>query len=83
MTGRLTDWDRWKDLPKIKVPTLVMGGRHDTMNPEDHKRIASLIPGAKLHICENGSHLCMYDDQQSYMKALIGFLKGVGGPART
>ena len=29
--GRLVNWDRSNDLGRIKVPTLVVGARHDTM----------------------------------------------------
>src|SRR5215813_7834110 len=33
VTGNFKDWDRWNDLPRIKVPTFVVSGRHDEMNP--------------------------------------------------
>lgn len=74
-TGNLKRWDRWADLPKITVPTLVLGGRHGTMSPDDLRREAELIPNARLAICERGSHLSMYDDQQSYFEYLTTFLK--------
>lgn len=77
ITGTLKSWDRWADLPKIKTPTLVIGGRHDTMNPDDLKREASLLPNARLAICENGSHLSLYDDQQAYFRHLLGFVGDV------
>ncbi|HEY7573941.1 MAG TPA: proline iminopeptidase-family hydrolase, partial [Thermoanaerobaculia bacterium] len=35
VTGTLKGWDRWKDLPKISVPTLVVGARYDEMSLED------------------------------------------------
>ena len=77
ITGKYKDWDRWKDLPRITAPTLVMGGRHDTMNPEDVRREGALIPRSRTHICPNGSHFSLYDDQQDYMRTLTGFLKDV------
>jgi len=75
ITGNLKTWDRWADLPKIKVPTLVMGAAHDEMDPEQVRREGRLIPGAKTWIGKNGSHLCMYDDQDAYFAALVPFLK--------
>ena len=33
-SGRLVNWDRSADLGKIKVPTLVIGAGHDTMDPK-------------------------------------------------
>jgi proline iminopeptidase len=73
-SGRLVDWDRTADLSRIEVPTLVIGAEHDTMDPAHMRRIAGLFPqGSYLH-CPDGSHLAMYDDQETYMRGLIDFL---------
>jgi proline iminopeptidase len=68
-------WDRWADLPKIKVRTLTMGARYDEMDPENRRRMATLLPNGEAWISETGSHFAMYDDQQNYFKALLRFLK--------
>ena len=57
VTGTFKDWDRWKDLPQIRVPTLVISGRYDEMNPEDMRREGRAIPDARVVLCEKGSHL--------------------------
>jgi proline iminopeptidase len=75
VSGNLKGWDRWRDLPRIATPTLVMGARYDEMNPASIRREAELIPGARLFISDSGSHLAMWDDQQRYFAALIAFLK--------
>lgn len=75
ITGNFKDWDRWKDLPQIKTRTLLLGGRYDTMNPEDIKRMGTLIPHSQVSICENGSHLSMWDDQETYFRYLIDWIK--------
>lgn len=73
-SGKLTNWDRTDDLPSIEVRTLVIGAKHDTMDPEHLRWMASVLPhGTYLH-CPNGSHLAMYDDQATYMAGLIRFL---------
>lgn len=77
ITGNLKNWDRWADLPKIKTPTVVIGGRYDTMSADDLKRESQLLPNARFALCENGSHLSMYDDQQTYFRHLIKFLHDV------
>ena len=77
VTGTFKDWDRWKDLPKITVPTLLIGGRYDEMNPEDIRKMGRLIPNSRVVICDNGSHMAMWDDQEAYFKALIPFLQEV------
>lgn len=51
-------WDR---LSNIKVPTLVIGGIYDEMNPEDIRKEGELIPNSRTYLCPNGSHLSMYD----------------------
>jgi proline iminopeptidase len=37
--------------------------------------MAKQLPHGEYAFMPNGSHLAMYDDQQNYFKALIGFLK--------
>jgi proline iminopeptidase len=74
----LAEWDRTEDLPLITVPTLVLGGRHDTMDPSFLEMMARRIPRGSSYICENGSHMAMYDDQEAYFAALLGFLASLG-----
>lgn len=70
----LADWDRTNDLHDITVPTLVLGARHDTMDPTFLEMMATRIPRGSSYICEKGSHMAMYDDQEPYFEALLGFL---------
>ena len=77
VTGNFKDWEMWDRLPDIKIPTLVIGGMYDEMNPVDMKREGRLIPNSRTYLCPNGSHMSMYDDQQNYFTNLIGFLKDV------
>lgn len=74
-SGNPKDWDRWADLPKIETPTLIIGARHDTMSADDLQKMSGLIPNARLAICENGSHLTLYDDQDCYFQHLTKFLR--------
>jgi proline iminopeptidase len=77
VAGRLANWDRSKDLPKIKVPTLTIGGMHDTMDPEHMKWMATQVQKGRSLICPNGSHCDMWDDQPHYFPGLIQFIKDV------
>lgn len=74
ITGNLASWNRWADLPKIAVPTLVMGARFDEMNPRSIEREAQRIPSAEIFLSKTGSHLAMWDDQKNYFAALLKFL---------
>ena len=77
VTGNLKDWERWDRLHEIKVRTLTIGARYDEMDPEDMKKMATLMPNATSAICPNGSHMCFWDDQEVYFRHLLGFLRGV------
>jgi hypothetical protein len=33
ITGKLKNWDRWADLPRIHTRTLVLGAQYDEMSP--------------------------------------------------
>jgi proline iminopeptidase len=75
--GRLEKWDRSADLPKLKIPTLTIGGKYDTMDPEYMKWMATQVQKGDSLICPNGSHCSMWDDQQNYFNGLIKFIKTV------
>lgn len=77
ISGKLTNWDVSKELKDIHVPTLVIGATYDTMDPKYMEWMSQEIPGAQFLLCENGSHMCMYDDQETYMSGLIKFIKSV------
>lgn len=75
ISGKLTKWDVSKELKNIKVPTLVIGATHDTMDPEYMEWMSTQFPNGQFLLCPNGSHMCFYDDQKTYMEGLIKFLK--------
>ena len=76
-SGKLENWDRFADLSKISVPTLVIGAAHDTMDPAYMQSMAEKLPKGRFLLCPAGSHMAMYDDQQVYFDGLVKFLKDV------
>jgi len=80
LSGKLSDWDRTDDLRRIEVPTLVIGARHDTMDPAFMRMMAGRFPNGRYLECPDGSHLAMWDDTETYFRGLIDFLRGLGGP---
>jgi proline iminopeptidase len=72
---KLEKWDRSKDLSKITVPTLVIGARYDTMDPEHMEWMSKQFPHGHYLVCPNGGHMCMYDDQATWFTGVIKFLK--------
>ncbi|MBN8836908.1 MAG: proline iminopeptidase-family hydrolase [Sphingobacteriia bacterium] len=77
VSGKLEKWDRKADLKKITVPTLTIGATFDTMDPEHMKWMSTQFPNGSFLLCSKGSHMSMYDDQQTYMKGIIKFMKAV------
>ena len=75
--GKLEKWDRSKDLPQIKVPTLVIGAQWDTMDPEHMKWMSTQVQQGRYLHCPDGSHCAMLDDQEVYFEGLIKFVKDV------
>lgn len=75
ISGKLTSWDRKKDLPKLAIPTLTIGAKYDTMDPEHMQWMSTQVQHGTYLYCPNGSHMSMYDDQKVYMKGLVSFLK--------
>jgi proline iminopeptidase len=39
--------------------------------------MATRIPSGSSYVCENGGHFAMYDDQEAYFEALLGFLSSL------
>jgi proline iminopeptidase len=77
VTGNLRNWERWDRLHEIQTRSLTIGAKYDEMDPEDMKKMATLMPNATSFICPQGSHLCMWDDQDYYFDNLIRFLGSV------
>jgi proline iminopeptidase len=74
-SGRLVNWDRFADLARIVVPTLVISARHDTMDPAYMESMAERLPNGQYLFLPDGSHLAMWDDQARYFSGLLDFLK--------
>jgi proline iminopeptidase len=77
VTGTFKDWNRWDSLKDIQNKTLLLVGRHDSMSVEDIEEMGRRIPHSRVGICENGSHLSMWDDPENYFGHLLTFIKDV------
>lgn len=77
IAGRLADWDVKERLKEIKIPTLTVGAKYDTMDPEHMKWMSTQFSKGRYLYCPNGSHLAMWDDQKTFMDGVIRFIKEV------
>jgi pimeloyl-ACP methyl ester carboxylesterase len=64
------------DYSKITVPCLVMAGVHDPLRLPDYApELAAQIPGAALHVFNNGAHMPNIECADEFNRVLIDFLK--------
>ena len=76
-SGIIEKWDRFADLATIPVPTLVVGAQYDTMDPKYMEQMAKSLKRGRYLYCAHGSHMSMYDDQETWVRGVIGFLRDV------
>lgn len=75
--GILKGWSVWNRLQELTVPTLTVGAKYDTMNPQEMEEMSKLVKNGRYLYCPNGSHFAMWDDQKVFMAGVIDFIKDV------
>ncbi|MEU5375940.1 alpha/beta hydrolase [Streptomyces sp. NPDC005968] len=74
----------WRDvLPRLDVPTLVIGGEASFFPPESAAWVASRIPGAQVRIFstdERGSHLMFWENPDLFDSVVRAFRTGRMSP---
>ncbi|MFH0833802.1 MAG: alpha/beta hydrolase [Patescibacteria group bacterium] len=69
------DFDREDFLPALKIPTLIIHGRKDTIFPvENSQNMAAKIPHAKLQILENTDHIIVLNNFPEVSAAIADFV---------
>ena len=78
VTGNATlkGWDISERLNEIKVPTLMIGGKYDTMDPKYMEWMSTQVQNGSS-LTTNGAHLTQYDDADNFFTGLIKFIKDV------
>ena len=77
VSGRLANWDIKARLKEIRIPTLMIGAKHDTMDPAAMEEQSKMVQKGRYLYCPDGSHLAMWDDQRVFMNGVIRFIKDV------
>jgi pimeloyl-ACP methyl ester carboxylesterase len=78
-TVALLGLDLTAELPRLDVPTLVIGGTADVITPPvESRRIAGLIPGARLELLSGAGHMIMLERTEEFHRLLLDFARDVG-----
>ena len=68
-----------KRIPEIKLPTLLLWGRHDWVVPlEVAERLLADLPGAQLEIIEDCGHVPPEEFPKESLEIVLKFLRGEG-----
>jgi pimeloyl-ACP methyl ester carboxylesterase len=71
--------DLTPDLSNIDLPTLVIGGTLDALTPPaEARRLARIIPGARLEMIEGGGHTIMLEQAETLEALLVEFAQELG-----
>lgn len=72
----LKGWDVSDRLKELKIPTLMIGGTYDTMDPKYMEWMSTQVQRGRSLTCKAG-HMSQYDDPNTYFTGLIKFVKDV------
>jgi proline-specific peptidase len=75
VSGTLKTWDIMDRLGEIRVPTLLIGGRHDECRPAHMAEMHNRIAGSQLETIEDASHLCFAEQPGVFNSLVNGFLR--------
>jgi len=75
IVGNIKDIDFSSDLPRIKVPALIIHGRYDEVTPAVGSRIHRKIPGSRLHVFPHSSHVSFWEERAAYMRLVGDFMR--------
>jgi pimeloyl-ACP methyl ester carboxylesterase len=79
----LVGLDLTADLPNVDMPTLVIGGTADLLTPPfEARRMAQLIPGARLELVPDGGHMLMLEETALIDRLIVDFAREVRDRAR-
>lgn len=81
LVGAYSRFDLTGRLGEIRRPTLVIGTRSDdSAPPGQSRRLAELIPGARLALIEDCGHFPMLEKPEELSRSLLPFLETQAGP---
>jgi L-proline amide hydrolase len=72
--GTLRTWSVVEEVRAIKVPTLLLSGRHDEATPATVQPYFDGIGDVRWEVFEHSSHMPFVEEPEAYRAAVAGFL---------
>jgi pimeloyl-ACP methyl ester carboxylesterase len=75
LSGATMRWDCRQTAASVKQPCLVVTSEDDqTAHPAGSRRLAEIVPGARLMVAEHGTHLDAFRATAGQVSSLMSFL---------
>ena len=74
IVGTLREWDIMDRLGEIAVPALVTGGQYDECRPSHLREVHARIPGSRLEIIPDASHLSFVERPEVFIPIVDDFM---------
>jgi proline-specific peptidase len=74
IVGTLREWDIMDRLGEITVPALVTGGQYDECRPSHLREVHARIPGSRLEIIPDASHLSFVERPEVFIPIVRDFI---------
>jgi len=74
VVGSIKDWQVKDRLGEIRVPTLIVSGRHDEATPALQQTLLDGIPGSEWVLFEESSHMPHVEERERYMRVVGDWL---------
>ena len=77
IVGNIRDIDLTPRLHELDLPLLVTTGRYDEVTPKVGQAIVDRVPGSRLWVLPNSSHMGFWEERSTYMAGVGEFLRSV------
>jgi proline-specific peptidase len=74
IVGTLREWDIMDRLGEITIPALVTGGQYDECRPSHLREVHARIPGSRLEIIPDASHLSFVERPEVFIPIVRDFM---------
>lgn len=76
--GPLAGYDTTRELPRIKLPALLIAGQHDFAGPTILREMAERLSASRTAVMESSAHWSMWEETASVLDAVREFLSREG-----